>query len=101
MVHGLDRFRLAGPNGPRGRLTIFGDISGSLRGNGHFKVASELERMWNELTSALPFFTVCSYAPTASSMQRRRHLSNVCAEHSAVTSGISRSAHSTSTELTR
>ena len=89
MVHGLDRLRLAGPNGRRGRLTILGDMSGSLCGNGDFKVASELERMWTDLTSALPFFTVCSYALDCFEHSAAGiFLSNMCAEHSAVTSGI-------------
>ena len=32
MIHGLDRLRLAVPNGPRGRLTIVGDMSASCAG---------------------------------------------------------------------
>jgi DNA-binding NarL/FixJ family response regulator len=92
VIHGLDRLRLAGPNGPGGRLTIFGDMTVSLCRNGDFEAALEIERIWNELTRALPFFTVCSY-PIAcfEHSEARDQLANVCAAHSAVTCGGSRS----------
>ena len=81
--------RQAGPKGQRGRLTVFGDLSGSLCRNGDFEAAREMERMWNELTRALPFFTVCSYAIDCfEHADASNDLANVCAEHSAVTSGI-------------
>jgi DNA-binding NarL/FixJ family response regulator len=87
MIDDLEQWRLAAPNGPRGRLTVFGDISPSVWRNGDFEAALEIERIWSELTRALPFFTVCSYSgecfehPAA-----RHHLPRLCAEHSAVTS---------------
>jgi DNA-binding NarL/FixJ family response regulator len=85
MIRGLDRLRLAVPNGPRARLTIIGDMSGSLCRTGHFEAALELERTWDELTRALPFFTVCVY-PIAcfEHSEARNQLPNVCAAHSAV-----------------
>ena len=93
IIHGLDRLRLAAPNGPRGRLTIFGDMTVSLCRNGYFEAALELERIWNELTRALPFFTVCSYPIDCfEHSAARNQLPKVCAEHNAVTSGTSRSA---------
>ena len=49
IIHGLDRLRLAAPNG-QGRLTIFGDMTVSLCRNGDFEAALALERIWNELT---------------------------------------------------
>jgi len=89
VVHGLERLRLAAPNGP-GRLTIVGDMTVSLCRNGDFEAALEFERIWNELTRALPFFTVCSYPIDCFEHEdARNQLPNVCAEHSAVTSGIS------------
>jgi DNA-binding NarL/FixJ family response regulator len=89
IIHGLDRLRLAGPDGPRGRLTIFGDMTVALCRNGDFEAAVELERIWNELTRPLPFFTVCSYPIDCfEHSDTRNQLANVCAEHSAVTSGI-------------
>jgi DNA-binding NarL/FixJ family response regulator len=85
IIHGLDRLRLAVPNGPRGRLTIFGDMTVSLCRNGNFEAALELERIWNELTRALPFFTVCSYPIECFEHSDARNvLRHVCAEHSAV-----------------
>jgi DNA-binding NarL/FixJ family response regulator len=89
VIHGLDRLRLAAPNGP-GRLTIVGDMTVSLCRNGDFEAALEIERIWNELTRALPFFTVCSYPIDCFEHEEARNqLPNVCAEHGAVTSGIS------------
>ena len=88
-IEGLDRMRLAGPNGPRGRLTIIGDVSASLCRNGDFEAAVELERMWDDLTRGLPFFTVCSYPIDCFEHSKTRNqLPNVCAEHSAVTSRV-------------
>jgi DNA-binding NarL/FixJ family response regulator len=96
MIHGLDLFRLAGPNGPRGRLTVCGDMSGSLCRNGDFEAALELERIWDDLTRALPFFTVCSYPIDCLENSEALNLfSNVCAAHSAVTSGASRGERAT------
>jgi len=90
MIRGLDRLRLAGPNGSRGRLTIVGAMSATLCGNGEFEAAQTLERMWDELTRPLPFFTVCSYPINCFAHAEGRHqLSGVCAAHSAVTSGNS------------
>jgi hypothetical protein len=95
IIHGLDRLRLAVPNGP-GRLTIFGDMTVSLCRNGDFEAALELERIWNDLTRALPFFTVCSYPIDCfENSDALNLLSNVCAAHSAVTSGTSRGARAT------
>jgi DNA-binding NarL/FixJ family response regulator len=85
IVHDLDRLRLAGPNGPRDRLTIFGDMTVSLCRNGNFEAALELERIWNELTRALPFFTVCIYPIECFEHSAARDLlPNLCAQHSAV-----------------
>jgi CheY-like chemotaxis protein len=81
----FDRFRLSAPGGSGGRLTIVSDVAISLCRNGDFEAALDVERIWNELTGALPFFTVCSYPsdcfekPAAGDQ-----LSRICAEHSAV-----------------
>ena len=93
MIHGLDLFRQAVPNRPPGRLTIVGDMSASLCLNGDFEAALELERIWDDLTRALPFFTVCCYPIDCfENSEALNLLSNVCAAHSAVTSGTSRGA---------
>jgi len=90
MVHGLDLLRLASSNGSGGRLTVVGDLSGSLCRDGAFEAALELERLWNELTRALPLLTICCHPFEAFDHPDARHsLLNVCAEHSAVTSGVS------------
>jgi len=99
MIRGLGQLRLA-PNRPRGRLTIFGDMSPSLCRNGNFEAALELERIWDELTRALPFFTICGYPIDCfENSEALNLLSNVCAAHSAVTFGTSRGARATSTEV--
>ncbi len=86
MINGLDRLRPAIPKGPRGRLTIFGDMAAVLCRNGDFEAALELERIWDELTRPLPFFTVCSYPSDCFEHSAARHqLPSVCAAHSAVT----------------
>ena len=84
MINGLYRL-LAIPKGPRGRLTIVGDMAISLCRNGDFEAALELERIWNELTRPMPFFTICSYPIDCfEHSAARNQLANVCAEHSAV-----------------
>ena len=86
IIRGLDRLREAAPDGPRDRLTIFGDATVSLCRNGNFAAALEIERMWDELTRPLPLFTVCSYPIDCfEHSEARKQLPNVCAEHSAVT----------------
>jgi DNA-binding NarL/FixJ family response regulator len=87
MIHDLEQWRLAAPDGPGARLTIFGDISPSLWRNGDFEAALEMERLWSELTRPLPFFTICSYPSECFEQSAARdHLPRLCAEHSAVTS---------------
>jgi DNA-binding NarL/FixJ family response regulator len=86
IVHGLDHLRLAFQKRPNGRLTIFGDMAVTLCRNGNFEAALEIERIWNELTHALPFFTVCSYPIDCfTQSDARTRLRNVCDEHNAVT----------------
>jgi len=97
MIHSLDRLRLSGPHGPRDRLTLFGDMTVALCRKGDFEAALDLERIWDELTRGLPFFTVCSYPIDCfEHADARNQLSNVCAQHSAITSGPSRRARVTS-----
>jgi len=84
MIGGLQRL-LAVPNRTPGRLTIVGDMSASLCRNGNFSAALELEQTWDELTHALPFFTVCSYPNECFVRPESRNvLPTVCAAHSAV-----------------
>src|SRR4030095_5055469 len=81
IIHGLDRMRL------RGRLTIFGDMAVTLCRNGDFAAALEFERIWNELTRALPFFTVCSYPIDCfEHVEARNQFPTMCDEHNAVKS---------------
>ena len=87
VINDIDRLRLAFPKGPRRRVTIVGDITVALCRKGDFDAALKLERIWNELTRALPIFTVCSYPLDCfEHSAARNQLPNVCGEHSAVTS---------------
>ena len=96
MIHGLDLLRLAVPDRPRRRLTIVGDMSASLCRNGDFEAVLELERLWDDLTRALPFFTICSYPSDCFESSDAANLhANVCAAHNAVTSGTSRGGRAT------
>ncbi len=100
MIHGLDLLRTTVPDKPRGRLTIVGDMSVSLCRNGDFEAALELERIWHDLTRALPFFTVCSYPIDGlEHAGGQTLLSNLCAAHNAVVSGTSGGARATRTEV--
>jgi DNA-binding NarL/FixJ family response regulator len=85
MIRGLERSRQAVASPTPARLTIVGDMSAALCRRGSFAAALELERIWDELTHALPFFTVCCF-PIESALDAdvRDRLSTVCAEHSAV-----------------
>jgi DNA-binding NarL/FixJ family response regulator len=85
MIGGLERARQAVPGRARSRLTVFGDMAVFLCRNGNFEAVLELERIWNELTHPLPFFTVCSYPIECFlDAEARNLLPKVCAEHSAV-----------------
>jgi DNA-binding NarL/FixJ family response regulator len=85
IVDDLERTRVASGNGPGCRLTIVGDMSASLCRNGDGEAASEVERIWDDLTSALPFFTVCSYPVDSFEVGGAELFGRVCAAHSAVT----------------
>jgi DNA-binding NarL/FixJ family response regulator len=85
MIAGLGRLRQAVPGRARSRLTLFGDMAIALCRDGKLETALELERIWNDLTHALPMFTVCSY-PIACYLDAasRNLLSHMCGEHAAV-----------------
>jgi CheY-like chemotaxis protein len=85
MVDGLERTRVAWANRPDCRLTMVGDLNVSLCRNGDFEAAIEVERIWDDLTSGLPLFTVCSYPVDCFERVETELFGRVCAAHSAVT----------------
>ena len=85
IVDDLERFRVASANGPGCRLTIVGDMNVSLCQRGEVDAAIEVERIWDDLTSGLPFFTVCSYPVDCFEQAGAELFGKVCAAHSAVT----------------
>jgi hypothetical protein len=85
IIDDLERTRVASADAPGCRLTIVGDMNVSLCRNGDVEAAIELERIWDDLTSALPFFTVCSYPVDCFERGGVEFYGNVCAAHSAVT----------------
>jgi DNA-binding NarL/FixJ family response regulator len=85
IVDDLERTRVASANGPGCRLTIVGDMNVSLCQRGEVDAAIEVERIWDDLTSGLPFFTVCSYPVDCFEQAGAELFGRVCAAHSAVT----------------
>ena len=84
MIDGLERTRLASAHRPDCRLTIVGDLNVSLCRNGDIEAAIEVEGIWDELSSGLPFFTVCSYPVDCFERVGAEWFGRVCAAHSAV-----------------
>lgn len=80
----LDRRRLATAEGPTARMILVGEISVPLFSSGNPAAAMEVERVWNELTRALPILTVCCYPATFFDHKLQETFSAVCAEHWAV-----------------
>ena len=84
MIDDLERTRVASANRPDCRLTIVGDLSVSLCRDGDIEAVIEVERIWDDLTSGLPFFTVCSYPVDCFERVAAEVFGRVCAEHGAV-----------------
>jgi CheY-like chemotaxis protein len=85
IIDDLERTRVASANGPGCRLTVVGDMNVSLCQSGDIEAAIEVERIWDDLTSVLPFFTVCSYPVDCFERGGAELFGRVCAAHSAVT----------------
>jgi CheY-like chemotaxis protein len=80
----LDQYRREAGEGPSSRLTLFGNVAGSLIADGNPAAAIAVERQWNALTRGLPIFTLCGY-PTSCFNDRVAELwSSTCQEHSVV-----------------
>jgi CheY-like chemotaxis protein len=84
MVNDLERTRVASTHRPDCRLTIVGEMSVTLCRNGDIEAAIELERIWDDLTNGLPFFTVCSYPVECFEGVGAEVFARICAAHSAV-----------------
>jgi DNA-binding NarL/FixJ family response regulator len=85
IIDGLERSRVSLVEEPQGRLTMVGDIANPLCRSGNFEAVIEIEQIWNELTSALPFFTLCLYPVECfhhESLQKQ--FAGLCTEHGAV-----------------
>jgi CheY-like chemotaxis protein len=61
LVATLERARTACAGGPRSHVTLIGEIAAVLCRRGHPAAALDLERLWDELTRALPILTICAY----------------------------------------
>jgi DNA-binding NarL/FixJ family response regulator len=80
----LEKFRRNAGGGHRSRVTILGDLTTLWRGKPQ-EAAFELERVWDSLTSALPFFTVCAYADDCFADEGAASpYATVCAAHGVV-----------------
>ena len=84
MIDDLERTRVASANRPDCRLTIVGDMNVTLCRNGDIEAAIEVERIWDDVTSGLPFFTVCSYPVDCFERVGAEFFGRLCAPHSAV-----------------
>jgi CheY-like chemotaxis protein len=88
LIEAVERSRLAFTDRASSRVTIFGELSVVLCRSGNAEGAIQLERLWNRLTSTLPFLTLCGYPVQC--FQDASHpdlFSKVCAEHWAVSHG--------------
>ena len=84
VIEKLDRHRVETAEGPTPRLVIVGELSVPLFLSGNPTAAMEAERVWNQLTRALPFFTVCCYPAAFFDDRSPETFSAVCAEHWAI-----------------
>jgi CheY-like chemotaxis protein len=84
LVGGLERTRAMGPRGAESRLTFAGEIAAQLVAEGNVEGALEMEHIWNDLTSPLPFLTICSYPMSPLDGADERVFPHLCAEHFAV-----------------
>jgi DNA-binding NarL/FixJ family response regulator len=84
IVAELEQYRLAVTGSSTGRLTIAGNLAGLLNADGHGHAAIAVERLWNALTQALPFFTVCGYDAAGCRDDATHSWSQACAQHWAV-----------------
>jgi hypothetical protein len=83
-VDELDAYRRTVGLGGSSRLTIAGDLSGSLCAAGNTAGAFAVERLWNIHTEGRPFFTVCGYSLSCFREQASDAWTMTAAEHSAV-----------------
>ena len=84
IVAELDQYRRDVTDAGAGRLTIFGDMSGSLVESGNANAAIALESLWSSLTHSLPVFTLCGYTAECFHDQPPDVWSSTCAQHWAV-----------------
>ena len=84
IVAELDAYRLAAAEGATPRLTIFGNMAGTLSLEGHTEAAIALEHIWDRLTADRPFLTICGYAASCFHDAVPELWSAVCGEHWAV-----------------
>ena len=85
IVDELERGRIATADAPGRRLKIVGEMNVSLFQSGDVDAGLEIERIWDDLTSGLPFFTVCSYPVDCFEQAGAELFGKVCAAHGAVT----------------
>jgi len=81
VVDDFERSRLAvsAPN-----LTVVGEMSALLCADGQYEAALQLETTWDDLTSGLPFLTVCCHSMAPFNGRSPELFPAICASHSAV-----------------
>lgn len=84
MIRDIEQVRLTCPGGPAPRVTILGEMAGSLCRMGRREEALAIERLWEVGARGLPFFTVCAYSVECFAPEPSAY-AHVCAQHAAVT----------------
>jgi DNA-binding NarL/FixJ family response regulator len=84
IIDDIERARLTSPQGPHCRMTLCGELAGSLYASGRVDVATELERIWHDCTRRLPFLTLCPYPLAPGAGLRSELFANICEQHSVV-----------------
>jgi hypothetical protein len=81
VVEDLDDYRRGGCLNGSTRLTLAGNLAGTLHAEGNDAGALAIERLWNRATSTRPFFTVCGYAASCFSGHTSEAFERTTGEH--------------------
>jgi MEDS: MEthanogen/methylotroph, DcmR Sensory domain len=73
-----------------GQVRVFGEMVAMLWDNGQTGAAVDLEALWNELARQYSFSLLCAYPADALEDEHSDELAQICAAHSAILHGASR-----------
>jgi CheY-like chemotaxis protein len=81
MAAELEQYRRAVTEDATSRLTIYGEMAGSLAASGNPEAAIALESLWDKLSQGLPFVTICGYSSSCVNDRARDVWPLACARH--------------------